>query len=87
MNNKENRKENDIPKQVINRLKRAEGQIRGVIKLVEEGADCELILQQLKATRIALEAANRKVIANYMHKCYIQDKSNLDRVLDLLMKY
>lgn len=84
--NKDNT-ELDIPKQVINRLKRAEGQIRGVIKLVEDGAECELVLQQLKATRIALDAATRKVIANFMHKCYNQDKSKLDRALELLMKY
>ena len=85
--NNENHELNSDAKQMVNRLKRAEGQIRGVIKLVEEGADCELILQQLKATRIALDAATRKIIANFMHKCYSQDKSKLEKAIELLMKY
>lgn len=87
---KMNNDNNDIKpdaKQMINRLKRAEGQIRGVIKLVEDGADCELILQQLKATRIALDAATKRIIANFMHKCYNQDKSKLEKAIELLMKY
>lgn len=42
--------------ELIKRLRRAEGQVRGVQKLLEEGADCRAVAQQLLATRHALDS-------------------------------
>lgn len=42
--------------ELMNRLRRAEGQVRGLQKLLEEGADCSKIAQQLLATRHALDS-------------------------------
>lgn len=43
--------------QVLARLKRAEGQVRGVIQMVEQEAECERVAQQLSAARKALDRA------------------------------
>jgi len=42
--------------ELVHRLRRAEGQVRGLQKLLEEGADCAKIAQQLLATRHALDS-------------------------------
>jgi CsoR family transcriptional regulator, copper-sensing transcriptional repressor len=42
--------------ELMHRLRRAEGQVRGLQKLLEEGADCRKIAQQLLATRHALDS-------------------------------
>jgi DNA-binding FrmR family transcriptional regulator len=42
--------------ELMHRLRRAEGQVRGLQKLLEEGADCTKIAQQLLATRHALDS-------------------------------
>lgn len=41
---------------LVNRLRRAEGQMRGLLRLLENGADCARIAQQLLATRHALDS-------------------------------
>jgi DNA-binding FrmR family transcriptional regulator len=41
---------------LVNRLRRAEGQMRGLLRLLEDGADCARIAQQLLATRQALDS-------------------------------
>ncbi|WP_234264575.1 metal-sensitive transcriptional regulator [Hydrogenophaga sp. NFH-34] len=43
--------------ELMHRLRRAEGQVRGVRKLLEDGVDCTLIAQQLLAARHALDSA------------------------------
>ncbi|WP_439112274.1 metal-sensing transcriptional repressor [Hydrogenophaga sp.] len=42
--------------ELMHRLRRAEGQVRGLQKLLDEGADCAKIAQQLLATRHALDS-------------------------------
>lgn len=42
--------------ELMHRLRRAEGQVRGLQKLLEDGADCSRIAQQLLATRHALDS-------------------------------
>jgi DNA-binding FrmR family transcriptional regulator len=54
---------------VIKRLRRAEGQIRGVIAMLEQGRDCADIVTQLAAVSRALDRAGFKVIANGLQQC------------------
>jgi DNA-binding FrmR family transcriptional regulator len=42
---------------LVNRLRRAEGQMRGLLRLLEDGADCARIAQQLLATRQARDSS------------------------------
>ena len=49
---------------VINRLKRAQGQLTGVLKMLEEGRDCEDVVTQLSAVSKALDRAGFAIIAS-----------------------
>jgi CsoR family transcriptional regulator, copper-sensing transcriptional repressor len=50
-------------KDLVVRLRRVEGQLRGIQAMVEEGADCERVTQQLSAARRALDKAFFQVLA------------------------
>jgi DNA-binding FrmR family transcriptional regulator len=50
-------------KELIHRLKRVEGQLRGIQSMIEKGADCEEVTQQLSASRRALDKAFFNVLA------------------------
>ena len=54
---------------VVRRLKRAQGQIGGVIKMIEEGRDCADVVTQLAAASRALDRAGFKVIATGLQQC------------------
>jgi DNA-binding FrmR family transcriptional regulator len=54
---------------VIKRLRRAEGQIRGVQRLIEEGADCKDVVNQLTAAQAALHRAGLRLMAAGMRHC------------------
>jgi len=49
--------------ELVLRLKRVEGQLRGVQRMIEEGEDCEPIAQQLSASRKALDKAFFELLA------------------------
>lgn len=54
---------------VINRLRRAQGQIGGVLKLIEAGRDCEDVVTQLAAVSRALDKAGFAIIASGLKTC------------------
>ena len=56
-------------KQIANRLKRAEGQLAGVRRMVEEGKYCVDILLQLSAAQAALAQTSKLVLADHMATC------------------
>jgi DNA-binding FrmR family transcriptional regulator len=51
------------------RLKKVNGQVAGVAKMVEQDRYCADVLQQLAAAQSALEAVSRKVARNYLERC------------------
>jgi DNA-binding FrmR family transcriptional regulator len=54
---------------VLNRLRRAQGQLAGVIAMVEEGRDCRDVVTQLAAVSRALDRAGFKIVATNMREC------------------
>ncbi len=54
---------------VLNRLKRLEGQVRGLQKMVEEDRDCREILTLLSGIKSALEATGDLVFETYLEQC------------------
>jgi DNA-binding FrmR family transcriptional regulator len=75
---------------VIKRLRRAEGQIRGVIGMLEDGRDCAEVVMQLAAVSRALDRAGFKVIASGLQQCMAADEgedqsANLDRMEKLFL--
>ncbi|MFD8236653.1 metal-sensitive transcriptional regulator [Streptomyces sp. NPDC059696] len=56
-------------KTAVNRLRRAQGQIAGVIRMIEEGRDCEDVVTQLAAASRALDRAGFAIIATGLQQC------------------
>jgi DNA-binding FrmR family transcriptional regulator len=54
---------------VVNRLKRAQGQIGGVIRLIEEGRDCRDVVTQLAAVNRALDKAGFAILSSGLREC------------------
>lgn len=54
---------------VVKRLRRAQGQIGGVIRMIEEGRECADILTQLAAASRALDRAGFKLVATGLREC------------------
>lgn len=68
-------------KRIVNRLKRIEGQIRGLEKLVEGDAPCLDVLTQVSAVTAAIKKAGNEVIRVYLDKCLLDasKKSEAER--------
>jgi DNA-binding FrmR family transcriptional regulator len=54
---------------VLNRLRRAQGQLAGVIAMIEAGRDCADVVTQLAAVSRALDRAGFKIVASGMRQC------------------
>ncbi len=54
---------------VLNRLRRAQGQLAGVISMIEQGRDCKDVVTQLAAVSSALDKAGFAIIATAMKDC------------------
>jgi len=63
---------------VVRRLKRAQGQIGGVIKMIEEGRDCADVVTQLAAASRALNRAGFKIIATGLEQCAFDTDGTAD---------
>jgi CsoR family transcriptional regulator, copper-sensing transcriptional repressor len=59
-------------KDVVTRLKRVQGQIGGVIRMIEDGRDCADVVTQLSAAARALDRAGFKIIATGMRQCMVE---------------
>ena len=58
---------------VLNRLRRAQGQLAGVIAMIEDGRDCQDVVTQLAAVSRALDRAGFKIVASGMRQCLTDD--------------
>ncbi|MDZ4233860.1 MAG: metal-sensitive transcriptional regulator [Dietzia sp.] len=54
---------------VLNRLRRAQGQLAGVVAMIEAGRDCKDVVTQLAAVSKALDRAGFKIVATGMRQC------------------
>jgi DNA-binding FrmR family transcriptional regulator len=66
---------------VVKRLRRAEGQIGGVIRMIEDGRDCADVVTQLAAVSRALDRAGFKIIATGLRQC-ATGESDCDPAVD-----
>ncbi|MBX9427320.1 metal-sensitive transcriptional regulator [Streptomyces lateritius] len=77
-------------KAALNRLRRAQGQLAGVIKMIEEGRDCEDVVTQLSAVSKALDRAGFSIIATGLQQCMtnedpqVQDSAQMRSRLEKL---
>ncbi|OXM83924.1 metal-sensitive transcriptional regulator [Paenibacillus rigui] len=78
---------------VKKRLKRVEGQIRGVLRMMEEGQDCKDVVSQLSAVRSAADKAIAYIVAVNLEHCILEEKEAgrdtgkmVQEAIDLLVK-
>lgn len=70
---------------LMNRLKRIEGQVRGIQVMLEKDAYCTDILVQVAAVNAALNSFNRVLLTNHLHTCVAENvRAGNDEVLDEL---
>lgn len=71
---------------LLNRLKRIEGQVRGLQRMVDEDAYCPDILTQASAVRSALNGFCRTLLANHLHSCVTEEiRAGREEAVDELM--
>jgi DNA-binding FrmR family transcriptional regulator len=61
---------------LLRRLRRAQGQIGGVIRMIEDGRECRDVLTQLAAAARALDRAGFKIIASGLCRCVLDEQSD-----------
>ncbi len=65
-------------KAVLNRLKRAQGQLAGVVRMIEEGQECQDVVTQLAAVSKALDRAGFAIISTSLQKCLTSETPEID---------
>ena len=78
-------------KQLLNRLSRIEGQLRGIRGMVENDAYCPDIMLQVSAAGAALNAFNREILAAHIRTCVAEgvrsgDEEKIDELVGMLPK-
>ncbi|MEE1196346.1 MAG: metal-sensing transcriptional repressor [Lachnospiraceae bacterium] len=72
---------------LVNRLNRIEGQVRGIRGMVEKNAYCTDILVQVAAVNAALNSFNKVLLANHIRTCVADDiRAGRDETVDELVK-
>lgn len=79
-------------KRIVNRLKRLEGQIRGLQTMIDEGKDCEAVLTQVMAAKSALNQVGMHIIGHAMKNCLIDEEEKdpdalIDEAIAVFLKY
>ena len=79
-------------KRIVNRLKRLEGQIRGLQSMIESGQECEAVLTQIMAAKSALNQVGMHIIGHAMKQCLIDEEVSdrdelIDQTIQVFLKY
>lgn len=75
--------------EIKNRLKRAEGQVRGVLRMMEENKHCKDVVNQLSAVRNAIDRAIAQIVATNLQQCILEEKDSnkvVEEAIELLIK-
>ncbi len=77
---------------ILNRLRRLEGQIRGLQSMIESGKDCEDVLTQIMAAKSALNQVGLHIVGHSMKRCLIDDEEKsrdelIDEAIAVFLKY
>lgn len=71
---------------IVKRIKRAQGQLGAVARMLEEGRSCDEIITQMSAVSKAVNTAAFALISSSLKQCIVEDKSNSDAVTAQLQK-
>lgn len=62
--------------QMKNRVKRIEGQLRGILRMMEEGKDCKEVITQLSAVRSAVDRTVGVIVSSNLIECVLEADKN-----------
>jgi DNA-binding FrmR family transcriptional regulator len=84
---------NQYNKNIINRIKRAEGQMRGILAMMESGKDCSDVVTQLSAVRSSIDRAMGIIVAENLVSCVndqekdgMSKEESVQQAINLLVK-
>lgn len=79
-------REEKLKANLIARLNRVEGQVRGIKGMIEKDAYCDDVLHQLTAAQAALNAVGKQILENHIRGCVVRKiKNGEDDVVDELL--
>lgn len=70
--------------EIKNRLKRVEGQVRGVLRMMEEGKECKDVISQLSAVRSAVDRSIAYIVAQNLKQCVQEQQKKGEDTSDLV---
>ncbi|MBM7712269.1 metal-sensitive transcriptional regulator [Enterococcus xiangfangensis] len=80
-------------KKILNRLKRTEGQIRGVQKMIEDEKECIDVITQLSAVRSSIDRVMGMIVADNLKNCFEHPEENpaeqakkLEQAINMIIK-
>ncbi|GAA0367750.1 persulfide-sensing transcriptional repressor CstR [Alkalibacterium iburiense] len=80
-------------KKIVNRIRRSDGQLHGVIKMMEEEKECREVVTQLSAVRSSIDRAISLIVANNLVECVQEEidkdgtgEESVQKAIELLMK-
>ncbi len=71
---------------IVKRIKRAQGQLGAVARMIEEGRSCEEVVTQISAASKAINTAAFALISSSLEECILAGKSNQEEVTEKLQK-
>lgn len=79
-------------KRILNRLRRLEGQVRGLQAMIDNGQECEAVLTQVMAAKSALNQVGLHIIGYAMKRCLVDEQSEtreevIDEAIKVFLKY
>ncbi len=82
----------ETQRELLDRLSRVEGQVRGVARMVENQRPCMEVLQQLASVQAALKGVTKTVLRNYLERCAtdairLGDAAVYDELMEAIYKF
>ena len=74
----------EYDKSVVNRLKRIEGQIKGVLNMIEQNKDCREVITQLSASRSAIDRTIGLIVSTNLEQCVRENIENEENTKELV---
>jgi DNA-binding FrmR family transcriptional regulator len=69
-----------------NRIKRMEGQLRGILKMMEENKDCKEVITQLSAVRSAVDRTIGVIVSSNLVDCVLEADKNGEKTNELIQQ-
>jgi DNA-binding FrmR family transcriptional regulator len=70
--------ESEVVPEALDRLRRVNGQLGGIIRMIEQGRDCQDVVQQLAAVGRAVDRVGLKLLAGQLRQCLNDEEAARD---------